>query len=472
MRQRLTRSLLAFNVVLALVTSSPLISASEKPPLPDFNAARDEAVKILAGFVRIDTSNPPGNETKGAEYLKSILDREGIPSEIFEMERGRGNIVARLKGNGKKKPLLLMGHIDVVGVEREKWTVDPFGAVIKDGYLYGRGSSDDKGMTSACLEVFLLLHRLKVPLDRDVIFLAEAGEEGTSTVGIDYMVQQHWDKIECEFALNEGGMIYAIDGKVKYVGVATTEKVPRGFKLIARGTSGHGSVPRADNAITHLAAAVEKVGNWQASMRLNETTRAFFSRLAKISPADEAYLYSNLEEPSKTETVQEKIRLTNPMYNSMLRTSIVPTIIKGGFRSNVIPGDAEATLDVRAVPDEDIEALAQSLRKLINDPAVEVVPPPARGRPATPPSKLDTDMFRALENSQARLFPGTLTLPLMLTGATDSAQLRAKGVQAYGLGSLAAVSVAHGNDERISIEGLGKFVEFIYRAVTEVAASK
>src|SRR5215471_2025827 len=472
MQQRTTRYLRALTAVLALLASASFIPAYEKPQAPDFNVVRDEVVKILAGFVRIDTSNPPGNETRGAEYLKAILDREGIPSEIFEMERSRGNIVARLKGNGKKKPLLLMGHIDVVGVEREKWTVDPFAGIVKDGYLYGRGSSDDKGMASACLEVFLLLHRLKVPLDRDVIFLAEAGEEGTSTVGIDYMVQQHWDKIECEFALNEGGMIYAIDGKVKYVGVATTEKVPRGFKLIARGTSGHGSVPRADNAITHLAAAVEKVGNWQASMRLNETTRAFFSRLAKISPADEAYLYSNLEEPSKTETVQEKIRLTNPMYNSMLRTSIVPTIIKGGFRSNVIPGDAEATLDVRAVPDEDIEALAQSLRKLINDPAVEVVPPPARGRPATPPSKLDTDMFRALENSQARLFPGTLTLPLMLTGATDSAQLRAKGVQAYGLGSLAAVSVAHGNDERISIEGLGKFVEFIYRAVTEVAASK
>jgi len=444
-------------------------------PIPDFNAAREEVVKVLSGFVKIDTSNPPGNETKGAEYLKSILDREGIPSEIFEMEKGRGNIVARIKGNGKKRPLLLMGHIDVVGVEREKWTVDPFGGEVKDGYLYGRGASDDKGMASACLEVFLLLHRLKVPLDRDVIYLAEAGEEGTSSVGIDYMVDQHWDKIECEYALNEGGMIYAPNGKVKYVGVATTEKVPRGFKLVAKGTSGHGSIPRMDNAITHLAAAVAKVGNWQAPMRLNETTRTFFSRLAKISPADEAYLYSHLEDPANTTTVQEKIRVTNGTYNSMLRTSIVPTIIKGGFRSNVIPGDAEATLDVRAVPDEDIAALAQSLKKLIADPAVEVVPPPARGRPATPPSKLDTEMFRALEASQAKLFPGTVTLPLMLTGATDSAQLRAKGVQAYGLGSVAGDrerASVHGNDERISVEGLGQFVEFIYWAVVDVAGAK
>ena len=475
MRQRLTRTIPALAAALALLSAGSLARPFDKPATPDFVAARDEVVNILSGFVRIDTSNPPGNETKGAEYLKSILDREGIASEIFEMERGRGNIVARLKGNGKKKPILLMGHIDVVGVEREKWTVDPFGGAVKDGYLYGRGASDDKGMASACLEVFLLLHRLKVPLDRDVIFLAEAGEEGTSSVGIDFMVQKHWDKIECEYALNEGGMIYAPNGKVKYVGVATTEKVPRGFKLIAKGSSGHGSIPRPDNAITHLAAAVAKVGDWQAPMRLNETTRAFFSRLAKISPPDEAYLYSHLEDPANTEMAQNKIRASNATYNSMLRTSIVPTIIKGGFRSNVIPGDAEATLDVRATPDEDIDALAEALRKLINDPAVEVIPPPARGRPANPPSKLETDMFRALEGSQAKLFPGAVTLPLMLTGATDSAQLRAKGVQAYGLGSVAGDrerGSVHGNDERISVEGLGKFVEFIYWSVIDVAASR
>jgi acetylornithine deacetylase/succinyl-diaminopimelate desuccinylase-like protein len=475
MHQRSGRTILALAPVLALLGSGSLARAFDNPAVPDFAAARDEVVKILSGFVRIDTSNPPGNETKGAEYLKSILDHEGIASEIYELERGRGNLVARLKGNGKKRPILLMGHIDVVGVERGKWTVEPFGGIVKDGYLYGRGASDDKGMTSACLEVFLLLHRLKVPLDRDVIFLADAGEEGTPGVGIDFMVRQHWDKIECEYALNEGGLIYAPDGKVKYVGVATTEKVPRGFKLVAKGTSGHGSVPRLDNAITHLAAAVAKVGNWQAPMRLNETTRAFFSRLAKISPPDEAYLYSHLEDPANSGVIQEKIRAGNATYNSMLRTSIVPTIIKGGFRSNVIPGDAEATLDVRALPDEDIDALADALRRLINDPAVEVIPPPARGRPATPPSKLDSDMFRALENTQAKLFPGTVTLPLMLTGATDSAQLRAKGVQAYGLGPVAGDrerASIHGNDERISVEGLGKFVEFIYWAVIEVAASK
>lgn len=463
-------------VLAAVVTVRfPLAEARGPQNGPDWQQVRDETARTLAGLVRVDTSNPPGNETRAANYIRDILQREGIPSETFELEPGRGNIVARLKGNGKKRPLLLMGHTDVVGVEREKWTVPAFDGLLKDGYIYGRGASDDKGMTSACLEVFLLLKRLNVPLDRDVIFLAEAGEEGTPHVGIEFMVEQHWDKIESEYALNEGGMIYQRGGRVQYVGVSTTEKVPRGIRLRAKGTSGHGSVPRPDNAITHLAAAVAKVGSLQMPMRLNETTRTFFQRLAKISPPDEAYLYTHLEDPKESDTVQERIRDINMAYNSMLRTSLVPTIIKGGFRLNVIPGDAEATFDVRALPDEDIDAMVERVRKVIDDPEVEVIPPPTRGRPATPPSRLGTEMFHALEHAQDHLFPGATTLPMMLTGATDSAQLRAKGVQAYGLGSVvtdAERSRVHGNDERISVDGLGKFARFIFEAVSEVAASK
>src|SRR5687767_3699175 len=240
---------------------------------PDFDQAHRETITNLVGFVRVDTSNPPGNETKGASYLKAFLDREGIPSTIYELEPGRGNLVARLKGNGKKKPLLLMGHIDVVGVERDKWTVDPFGGIIKDGYIYGRGAADDKGMTTVCLQIMMLLHRAKVPLDRDIIFLAESGEESSTHVGIDFMVKQHWDKIACEFALNEGGRIFQKSNRVQYVGVSTTEKVPRPILLSAQGTSGHGSQPRMDNPIVRLSAAVGKFATWQPPMRLNDTTR-------------------------------------------------------------------------------------------------------------------------------------------------------------------------------------------------------
>jgi acetylornithine deacetylase/succinyl-diaminopimelate desuccinylase-like protein len=444
-------------------------------PAPDFVAAHKEAVEILTGFIRVDTSNPPGNETQGAQFLKAYLDKAGIPSQIFELEPRRGNLVARIKGNGKKKPLLLMGHIDVVGVEREKWTVEPFAGVIKDGFVYGRGAADDKGMTAVCLEIMLMLHRLKVPLDRDVIFLAEAGEESVTNVGIDYMVEKHWDKIGCEYALNEGGVIREEGGKIRFVGVSTTEKVPRPVLVSAKGTSGHGSKPRIDNAIVHLAAAVAKVGQWQPPMRLNETTREFFARLAKISPPEEAFLYQNLENPALSGQVQETLRQSNITYNAMLRTTISPNIIKGGFRVNVIPGDALATLDVRTLPDEDFERFLQTLRDLINDPAIEVVSGSNKARPSSPPSKLDSEMFLALERAQKRLFPDVTTIPVMLTGATDSAQLRTKGVQAYGIGSVmteADGNRLHGNDERISVEGLRTFLEFVWLAVTDVAAAK
>jgi len=440
----------------------------------DFAAARSEAVRILQDLIRIDTSNPPGGETRAAEYLKRILDREGIPSEILALDPARGNLVARLKGSGRKKPMLVMGHTDVVGVERDAWSVDvdPFAGVIRDGYIYGRGAVDDKDTVAAALVAVLLLHRHKIPLDRDVIFLAEAGEEGTTRVGIDFVIERHWDKIAAEFALAEGGSTPIRDGRVRYVGVATTEKVPRGIRLIARGTSGHGSAPRPDNSIVHLAAAVAKVGQYQPPMRLNETTRTFFKRLAAISPPDEAFLYSHLEDPAVGPLVQEKLRTANVAFNSMLRTSISPNIVTGGFRSNVIPAQAEATLDVRALPDEDMDRFAAELARLIDDPAIEIVRNRG-GRPAGPPSRLDSEMFQVIERVQRAMYPDAVTIPMMLVAATDMAQLRAKGIQAYGLGSPVEEDErrAHGNDERLAIESLGQFVEFIYRAIVAVAAS-
>jgi acetylornithine deacetylase/succinyl-diaminopimelate desuccinylase-like protein len=456
----------------AVAVVAILAGLSRAQATPDFTQAQAEAVKLLGELVKIDTSNPPGNETRAAEYIKGVLLAEGIPAQIFESAPGRGNVVARLKGNGKKKPLLLMGHLDVVGVERDKWTMDPFAAIIKEGYLYGRGSVDDKSMDAANLEVFLLLHRMKVPLDRDVILLAEAGEEGTTQFGIDYMVANHWNEIACEYALNEGGDIVEENGKVQYVAVSTTQKVPRGFSLVAHGTSGHGSAPRVDNAIAHLAAAIDKTSRWEAPMRLNETTRRFFQQMAKISAPERAQLYAHVEDPA----VQQKLHESEPSYYSMLRTSLVPTIIKGGFRSNVIPAEAEARFDVRALPDENMEALKGELARLINDPAITFVDAEnVNQRPATPPSGLETDGFHALEHAQQKVFPGVPTIPIMQVGATDSAQLRARGVQAYDIGTVMSANDlkrVHGNDERIQIAGFGKFVQFLYTATVEIAGAK
>lgn len=436
------------------------------------DSTKDDVVRYLTDLVKIDTSNPPGDEIKAAQYIKSVLDREGIPSEIVESAPGRASIIARLKGNGSKKPLLLMGHIDVVGVERSRWTVDPFSAVTKDGFLYGRGSHDDKAMDAVNLAVFLKLHRDKVALDRDVILLAEAGEEGTSQFGIDYLVKNDWDKIACEYALNEGGRFRIDNGKLQYAGVETTEKVPRGMRVVAHGTSGHGSMPRLDNPVVHLSAAVAKIGSWQSPMRLNETTREFFKRLATVSPPDKAKLFNNVEDPA----VQEELRKSEIFYNSVLRTSIVPTIIKGGFRENVIPADAEATLDVRALPDEDIDQLIATLKKIIDDPNVEILRlEGGQARPATPPSSIHNEMFAALERAQKKVYPSGITLPLMQTGATDGAQLRDKGVQVYGIGIPMTddeLKTIHGNDEHISVAELQKFVDYEWAAVVDIAARK
>lgn len=437
----------------------------------DWDQAREEAVQILRGMIRIDSSSPPG-ETEVVTYIQELLAADGIESNIYEMEPGRGNLVARIRGNGSKRPLLLMGHIDVVGVEEDLWTVDAFAAEVKDGYVWGRGAQDDKGMTAVALQVFLMASRSGLELDRDLIFMANAGEEGNPRVGVQYMINEHFDEIDAEFGLNEGGYTEVRQGR-HVVGVATTEKVGRGMSLVARGTSGHGSIPRPDNAVVHLAAAVAKFGTWQPPMRLNETTREYFQRMAEVVSPERSFLYRNLEDPELSEMIQEKLRLTDLVSNSMLRTSISPNIIEGGFRSNVVPGEASARLDIRALPDEDVAWLVSEMERVIDDPAVEVVPPRGAGRPVSPPMPIGSELFRALENAQAAVFPEGITVPMMLTGATDSAQLRAAGVLTYGIGPVMGDEgiLAHGNDERVSIEGIGQFVEFLHHVVREVAGS-
>lgn len=449
-------------------------AAGERYPV-DWDRVHPETLEHYTHVLRIDTSNPPGNETRIAVYVKSVLEREGIPAQLFALEPARANVVARLKGNGSKKPILVMGHSDTVGVERERWSVDPFAAIRKDGFIYGRGAQDDKDSITAGLMLMLLLKRFNVKLDRDVIFLCEAGEEGTSQVGIDFMVEKHWDEIEAEYALAEGGYISARNGKVRFAEIATTEKVPRGLKLVAHGTAGHGSRPRPDNPIVRLAAAVAKFGSWQPPMRLNNTTRAYFERLASISQPDEAWRYIHITERDKAPQIERYFAEHEIGHYSMLRTSISPTMIKGGFRMNVIPSEAEAFLDVRALPDENLDQIRAQIRRVVADSNVEVLPAERAERPAAPPSRIDTEMFRALERVQQRMFPGAVTLPAMLSGATDMAQLRARGVQAYGFGPMVeetggGAGGAHADDERLAEASLQKLVEFLWDTVLEVAA--
>ncbi len=454
----------------------PLTAAAQTDYLIDWDEIGEETIGYLIDLVRIESVNPPGNETEVAEYLREVLAKEGIGSELFALDPARANLVARYEGNGTKAPILIMGHTDVVGVQADKWAEPPFSGLRKDGYIWGRGTLDDKDNVAAGLMVMLLLHRLDVPMDRDIIFLAEAGEEGTPQWGITYMIDEHWDKIAAEYAIAEGGTNRLEDGQVKVVGIQTTEKMPRRAKLVARGTAGHGSRPRRDNAITMLAEAVAKAGNWQTPVRLNETTRAYFRRMAELTDGETAWRYANVENPEHQAAIDAWFRENDPYHYSVLRTSVVPTIVDGGFRRNVIPSEAEAMLDIRMLPDEDMEAFYGRLAALIDNPAIEIVPEEIY-RPEAAPSGIDNEMFQVIEGVAARLYPGSTTLPVMATGATDMSQLRAKGVQAYGIGparTLAEINSrygAHSDNERVAEESLQEMVRFLWEIVMEIGAA-
>jgi len=452
-------------------------ASGQQSYLVDWDAVGREAVDHLVELVKIPSVNPPGNETDVARYVEAVLAAEGIDSELYALDPSRANLVARIRGNGSKRPILIMGHTDVVGVQPDKWYADPFSGLRQDGYIYGRGTLDDKDNVAAGMMVIILLKRLGVPLDRDVIFLAESGEEGTPEVGINFMVEKHWDAIAAEYCLAEGGESVIRDGHVHIVGIETTQKMPRRVTLVARGTPGHGSMPRPDNAVAILAKAVARASAWQTEMRLNETTETYFRRLAAISPPEEALLYENIANPEMTDEIQQTFYETYPYHYSILRSSVVPTVIDAGFRRNVIPSEVSAILDIRMLPDEDVQGFYEDLAAVIDDPRIEIVPERIY-RPAAPASGIDNEMFQALERVALEMYPESTVLPIMSTGATDSAQLRAKGVQSYGIDPARTVAEinsgfgAHGDNERVEEAAFVSMVEYLWRVILEMAASE
>jgi acetylornithine deacetylase/succinyl-diaminopimelate desuccinylase-like protein len=468
----------AVSIVL-LAWSSTALSFSAKAP--DWKTTDAETMKYFTSLIKIDTSNPPGNETQVAKYLQGILENEGIPSKLVGANPQRLSVIARLKGNGSKKPIIVMGHTDVVGVQRDRWSQDPFGGALIDGYVWGRGTIDDKDKVIGALMTILLLKRSGVQLDRDVIFVAESGEEGGSpdgSFGIQYIINHNWDDIDAEYCLTEGGDFRSIGGKVIFQKIEVTEKVGRGMKLVAHGTAGHGSMPREDNAIVHLSAAVAAIGKWQPPMHFTDVTRTYVEKLAQVSPPEEAARLNALFDPAKTEAAQSWFRKNDIEMNSQLRTSISPNIINGGFRSNVIPSEASAILDIRALPDEDIVKFKELMTKVIDDPAISIEANNAyRGAagPPPPPANLKTEMYQALEKAQQKIYPGTATLPWMATGATDMRGLRSKGMHCYGIGPEIPTEdlvthAMHSDNERIKEVGLYNFVHYMYDAVSQVAA--
>ncbi len=451
---------------------------AQPPAAMDFAKLSEDATGWLSGLLKINTTNPPGNELAAAKFLAGILEAEGIAAEVIESRAGRGIVVARLRARAVADPsraLLLLAHTDVVGVEREKWTVDPFGGVVKDGYIWGRGAIDDKGMVITNLAVLVGLKRAGARLDRDVIFLAEGDEEAGGDDGIEFAIRQHWEKIAAGFAINEGGTTRARNGRVQYVGIQASEKIPVNVEVIATGPSGHASVPRKDNPVGRLAAAVAKIFAWDPPVQPTAITRRYFERIAELEEPELAKWMRALETPERMTSAARRISEASPLWASMLRNSIAPTILRGGIRSNVVPAEARATLNIRMIPGESVQALVEELKKLVNDPQVRFVIEAASRQPA-PPSSLETELYASFERVTPRVFPGAAVVPMMSTWATDSAQLRLRNVQAYGIYAYPLTDEEsarmHSDDERIPLAAFRQGIEYLYAVVEDFARAR
>ena len=440
---------------------------------PDMMQLAAEAQTWLTDLIRINTSNPPGNELDAAKYIQNVLQKENIPVEVLEMTPGRGIVVAHLQAGplpDASRALLLLGHLDVVGVDRGKWSVDPFAATQKDDYIYGRGAIDDKGMVAANLAAFIGLKRSGTRLTRDVIFLADADEEQAGDASIRAAIEKYWDKIACAFALNEGGRVVLQNGKPQYVAIQTSEKVSYNVTATATAPPGYASIPLPDNPVVHLAAAVQKVGKMETPFQLLTITRRFFEQLAPVEDEDTAKWIRALDTSERADLAARRLAGMNPVWDAMLRDTIAPTELNAGVRANVIPAQASANLNIRLLPGNSIQDTIQQMEKAVNDPQVKFTVPPD-GEPNAPASSITSELYQTLERAAMQQFPGAAVVPYLSPEATDSAYLRLHNVQSYGVLpfplSEADLSRIHGDDERIPITSFRTGVDFLYKVVRD-----
>lgn len=449
------------------------------PPAGFDRAAAQQATQAhLERLIGFDTQNPPGNELLAARYLDDVFaGMDGAERHILETAPGRANFVARLRAaNPTKRPIIVMGHTDVVGADAASWTSPPFEASVRDGYLYGRGAIDDKGMLAASVAAMQQLAAQRDTLSRDVIFMATAAEEGGPDIGVQEMVTTHWELIaDAEFALNEGGRARLHQGRVRTVNIQTTEKVPYAVLATAEGPSGHASVPLPDNALAALARAVARVHEWRAPVRLNETTRLYFARLAGVEEdaAMRAAMATVGREDANEREIGEAAAVLsrNPLHDAVLRTGQSLTLLAGGIRGNVIPGEGAATFNVRTLPGDDIAEIVAAMQAAGGEPRVTFTLA-GDPHPAPPPSPVGSPLYRAMESAATTMDPDTVVLPFMSTGATDGAALRAKGIPTYGILPLPLLMEdelrMHGHDERVPVASLGWGAEYLYRVMVGV----
>ena len=463
------RALVACLLLIAL-PAGPRAAASTSPA-----AYEDMAVDLLRQYLQIDTTVPPGNELRGARFYQQILEREGIPVEIDEFAPGRANLLATLAGRGGNRPLILMNHIDVVPADPTRWTVPPFSGLVKDGMIYGRGAEDMK--TEGILQLLALVRarREGLVLDRDILFLATADEEANFAGALRAISPEGWRTrlSKAEFLITEGGEnLLDRSGRPVYFGVQTAEKGPFWLTLRTTGTPGHGSRPIADSALNRLVRALDRVRRHETAMKVLPTVEKFFRDQAAHVPEPRATWYRDIEAALR-DPEAARVLYDDRDVSALLRNTISITIVKAGYKTNVIPGTAEAELDVRLLPGEDPEAFLAELRRVIADPSVEIVPPERFRVPNQSPT--DTELFRVIERVLARHHPGVPVTTKMLTGATESVLFRPLGVVAYGFTPLLTTSeetaTGHGDDERINEATVRRSTGVFYDVVKELCGA-
>ena len=461
------RGRLCVAVIVALVAAAPASLRAEA-----LSPQQQLAFDVYKELVEIDTTTATGDTKQAADAMAARLRAAGFAEgdvQVFSPAPRKGNLVARLRGTGARKPILLLAHLDVVPARREDWSVDPFKLTEQDGYYYARGSGDDKFMAAAFVANMIRYKQEGYKPDRDIIVALETDEEilDANALGIQWLLKNQRDLIDAEFALNEGGGVGLKDGKAIRNSVQTTEKVSLGYQLTVTNRGGHSSVPVKDNAIYHLAEGLVRLSKFSFPQRFNDTTRAYFERIAQFeneqTAADIRAALSDKPDPSAMSFTR---LAANPAYNAQLRTTCVATMLEGGHAINALPQLATAKVNCRVMPGEPVDEVKATLERVLADDQIVVT---QLGQPVlSAPSALHEEIMGTIEKLSQQFWPGAVVLPVMSTGATDGSYLRNAGIPTYGHSGLAndiREFRAHGKDERVLVKSFYEGDEYLYQLV-------
>jgi acetylornithine deacetylase/succinyl-diaminopimelate desuccinylase-like protein len=424
-------------------------------------------------YLRINTTNPPGNEIAAARWFKQVFDAEGIENQVFEFAPRRANILARIPGTGAARPIILLSHMDVVTSDPARWKYPPFAAQEAEGYIFGRGAQDMKSDALAELVVMVMLKRERVALERDVIFLATADEE-VDDIGSENFIANHRDLLRnAEFLLTEGGENLLEDNKVKYIGVDAAEKAPFWLHMVAKGRPGHGSRPISESAANHLVRALDRLAAYKTELKALPAVEQFMHEMAQYQVGERARCYREIRSAVHDNSCAQMIAADESL-NFLFRNTISITMLGGSQQTNVIPGEAWANIDVRLLPGEDPAAFLETIRKVVREPGVTVEPLNKNFKPANA-SPLNTPLFAAIRAVTARYFDGAPVVPRMTSGYTESQMYRPLGITCYGFSPYTATaeegSTEHGDNERIRVEEVRRGWRVLFDVVGLVAGT-